>query len=192
MPPPWRPTRVHRAAVQTSASGTCRNPWTRRVRRIALPRYSPNVLQLQTSDGPKSEVQGLTSRVRVMPAAMSFLEKRGRSDPVSHGRGRNPLAVEPIRVVGFVAERTLVACPADRKIFPFRKWNLAFQRLQNHHLIMTISFMTTSWEEQQPISYASRLAAAHRGRAWATTRPNNGNDHRTLTFTGLVTTGNTS
>ena len=36
---------------------------------------------------------------------------------------------------------------------------MASQRLWNHYLMTTISLMTTYWEEQQPIGYASGLAA---------------------------------
>jgi hypothetical protein len=68
-------------------------------------------------------------------------------------------AEKPIRVVGFVGERTWVPYPADRKSLPLQEWNLASRRLRNHFLITTIFLMTTDWGEQQPICYASRLVA---------------------------------
>jgi hypothetical protein len=60
----------------------------------------------------------------------------------------------------FVDDRARVACLADRKSFPIRKWSLAFQRLRNHCPIATIFFMTTNREAPQPLCHASRLAVA--------------------------------
>ncbi|HZA08921.1 hypothetical protein [Mycobacterium sp.] len=75
-----------------------------------------------------------------MTAPDTELGRHGQTLPIAVERDARVPRI-PVRD-GAIGEFTPgVAYQADRKPFPFLQWNLAFQLLRNHCLIMTISLM---------------------------------------------------